>query len=70
MSDRSYLTTGEVAKLLDVTPQWVNRLANRGKIKSVRLGTNGWHRITAESVKAFASETNFELDWSLLGKQD
>jgi excisionase family DNA binding protein len=48
--EKKFLTTGEVAKMLGVTPLTVWRWCKEGKIKAIRTA-GGQYRIPAEEVK-------------------
>lgn len=52
MGDKKFLTTGEVARLLGVTPLTVWRWCKSGKMKAIRTA-GGQYRIPAEEVKKF-----------------
>ena len=41
----------EVARLLGVSPARVRELVASGELRSVRLGTQGWHRVPADEVE-------------------
>jgi excisionase family DNA binding protein len=52
---RLYLVS-EVAEMLRVSPKWVMHLVETGRLRSVRLGERGWHRIPAEDVERLIEE--------------
>jgi excisionase family DNA binding protein len=47
----SYLTTRQVAELLDITDRHVRRLVADGKLKAVRIGGTGRPRYQAKEVE-------------------
>ena len=61
---KEYLTTGETAKLLGVSKQWIGQLARDGIIKSHRLHDGGWHRIDRASLEEYVERYNIPVDWS------
>lgn len=63
---KSFLTTGEVAKLLGCSSYWVNILINRGELETHRIGNMGWHRVSVKDLQRYARKHEFKLDWSLL----
>jgi excisionase family DNA binding protein len=54
MIERKYLTPGEVAEILSVSPVTVRQWAQKGKIKS-RVTAGGHRRFLQEDVSQFAS---------------
>ena len=63
---KEHLTTGEVAKLLSCSKQWVSHLAREGTIKSYRLQDNGWHNIQRSSLEEYVATHNIPVDWSVV----
>lgn len=61
---KDYFTTADVARLLNVTPQWINRLVRKGRLHSVRVSERGWHRIAKKDIEKYAEEIGYPLDWS------
>lgn len=61
-----YLTVGQVAKLLDCSPYYVNALADAKELDAHRLQPRGWNRIKKDSVVRYAAKIGLELDWSRL----
>ncbi len=62
----TYLTTGQVAKLLNCSKQWVSHLAREGKIESYRLQGTGWHRISRKSLENYVTANRIPVDWYVL----
>ena len=60
--DREYLTTGEVAKILGCSKQWISHLAREGKIESYRLQGSGWHRIKVDSLKKYIQDNQIPVE--------
>ncbi len=50
---RNMLTTGEVARLLNVHPSTVRRWSNRGIIKAYRIGPRAERRYRRDDVAVF-----------------
>ena len=48
-------TISHVARLLGVHPTSVRDLIAEGRVRSVRFGPPGWHRIPAEEVERLIS---------------
>ncbi len=48
---QKYLTTSDVAEMLQVTPETVWNWIRAGKLRAIKIG-RGW-RITEEDLKAF-----------------
>jgi excisionase family DNA binding protein len=65
---RNYLTTGETAKLLGCSKQWVSQLARDGTIESYRLQASGWHRIDRASLEEYIEKYSIPVDWDVLNK--
>jgi len=62
MSDKKmWYTTGEVARLLGITKQWVSHLARTGKLESSRLQEGGWHRISRESLEKYIQDNKIPV---------
>ncbi len=60
-ADASYLTPGQVARILGVSPKTVNRWSNDGRIPcAVTLG--GHRRFRADVVQAVAASMGLEVD--------
>ena len=57
-----YLTTGEVAKILGCSKQWVSSLAREGKIESYRIQGSGWHRIKKSTLKQYVQDNNIPVE--------
>ena len=53
------LTTGEVARLLNVHPNTVRRWSNQGVIKAYRVGPRGDRRFLRDNIAAFFAERAF-----------
>jgi excisionase family DNA binding protein len=45
------LRASEVARVLGVRPGRVRELVTEGRLRSVRLGEQGWHRFRADDVE-------------------
>jgi excisionase family DNA binding protein len=54
------LTTGDVARFLNVHINTVRRLSNRGVIKTYRISSRGDRRFRPEDVIGFLSEQSDE----------
>lgn len=52
--EEQYLTTDEVAEMLRVTPQAVNKWCREGKLKAIRAGRR-W-RITRAALNEFTQQ--------------
>lgn len=65
-TDRSFLTSGEVAKILGCSSYWVNILINKGQLDTHRIGNTGWHRISVRSLERYADAHSISLNWDLL----
>lgn len=50
-TDPRLYRASEVARLLGISAERVRELVVSGELKSVRLGSNGWHRFRAEDVE-------------------
>lgn len=68
-SKKSFLTTGEVARVLGCSSFWITRLIATGVLESHRLGDKSWHRVPVSTVERYARDRNLSLDWSLLQQQ-
>lgn len=61
------LSTGDVAKLLEVSTEIVRDLVDKGVIASEpRLTARSRRRIRRAQLEAFAQDRGITLDWSLL----
>ena len=65
-TERSFLTSGEVATLLGCSSYWVNILIRKGQLDTHRIGNSGWHRISVKSLDEYANDHEITLNWSLL----
>lgn len=65
-TNKTYLTSGEAAKLFGCSSYWINILINKGQLDTHRIGNSGWHRISVKSLEKYAAEHDVDLDWSLL----
>lgn len=63
---KTFLTSGEVAKLLGCSSYWVNILITKGKLDTHRIGHSGWHRVSVASLETYAQDHNISLNWGLL----
>lgn len=63
---KAFLSSGEVARLLGCSTTWVNNLIYSKELSSYRIGSKGWHRITAVSLEMFAERNKVTLDWELI----
>ena len=54
------LTTGEVARLLNVHPNTVRRWSNQGVIKAYRVGPRSDRRFLRDNIAAFLAERAFQ----------
>lgn len=63
---KTFLSSGEVARLLGCSTTWVNSLINNDELSSYRIGGKGWHRITVSSLINFADRNKVTLDWDLI----
>lgn len=50
------LLVGDVARMLDCSPSYVYRLAQRGKLKSIRVGSRGVRIYPRTAVDRFIGE--------------
>ncbi|MBX3016147.1 MAG: helix-turn-helix domain-containing protein [Caldilineaceae bacterium] len=56
------LSTGEVARLLQVSRETVRKLCADGKLRTERMGDKrGWRRIYADSLLEYAQEQGIRL---------
>lgn len=53
------LTTGEVARLLNVYPNTVRRWSTQGILKAYRIGPRGERRFRRDDVASFFAERAF-----------
>lgn len=60
--NKDFYTTGEVAKILGISKQWVSTLAREGKLDSYRIQDGGWHRITKASLERYISENRIPVE--------
>lgn len=60
MDAQTIYTTGEVAKILDVSPRTVARLCDSGELKAQRLSPRSPRRITHEALQTYV--THYGLD--------
>lgn len=51
-----YLTVGEVAALLDVSPETVRNIERRGELTSIRTGANRVRLFARTDVQALATQ--------------
>jgi len=63
---KSFLTSGEVARLLGCSSAWIKQLIAKGVLDSHRIDGKGWHRVSARTLQKYAEEHEIVLDWSLL----
>lgn len=66
---KTFLTSGEVGRLLGCSSYWVNILINKGQLDTHRLDGSGWHRVSVSSLENYAAKHEFAIDWSLLAQQ-
>lgn len=66
---KTFLTSGEVARLLGCSSYWVNILINKGQLDTHRISESGWHRVSVSSVENYAAKRSLAIDWSLLAAQ-
>jgi excisionase family DNA binding protein len=52
-SGRRLLRAAEVAEMYGLSRDYVRLLVAEGKLKSVRIGSKGWHRFRVEDVERF-----------------
>lgn len=65
-TSKTFLTSGETARLLGCSSFWINRLIGNGKLATHRIGDTGWHRISVKSLEKYAQEHDIQLDWAVL----
>ncbi len=54
-------TVSECAELLGVHPCSVRELIRDGRIRSVRFGPHGWHRIPSEELERLLADPTLEV---------
>jgi excisionase family DNA binding protein len=59
-TEAQLLRMSEVAKVLGVSTFTVRNLVTSGRLRSVRIGDRGWHRIRAEDVEQLISTGRVE----------
>lgn len=64
--NKTFLTSGEVGKLLGFTSYWVNVLIAKGQLDTHRIGVKGWHRVSVAALEKYAAQRGIPLDWSLI----
>lgn len=65
-TSKTFLTSGEVGKLLGCSSYWVDCLIAKGELDTHRIGNRGWHRVSVRSLEEYAQRHKITLDWSLL----
>ncbi len=63
------VTTGEAARLLDVSDQTIRRYIADGTIPAVRLQDDAWYKIERTKLEEFARSRGITLDWTRLETQ-
>lgn len=63
---KTFLTTGQVARLIGVSSYWITILVKKGELDTHRIGGKGWHRVSVRSLIRYAERNDVKLDWSLL----
>jgi excisionase family DNA binding protein len=58
---RQFLTTGQIARLLDVAPRTVTKLFDRGHLKGWRIPGSNDRRITRQSFVAFCKDRGIDV---------
>ena len=61
MDAQTIYTTGEVAKILDVSPRTVARLCDNGEIKAQRLSPRSPRRITQQALQTYITQNGLDL---------
>lgn len=61
---KSFLTSGETAKILGCSSFWINVLIAKGELDTHRIGSTGWHRVSVSSLEKYAERHNLTIDWS------
>lgn len=61
------LSTGDAAKVLQVSRDTVRRLCSEQELDCDRLGgTRGWFRVHRDSLEQYADRHQIRLDWKAL----
>jgi excisionase family DNA binding protein len=61
------LSTGEAAKVLQVSRDTIRRLCESEQLQCDRLGgSRGWFRVHSDSLERYAEENNIRLNWKAL----
>ena len=63
------VTTGQAARLLDVSEQTIRRYIADGTIPAVRLQDDAWYRIERRELERWAQSRGIALDWAILDQQ-
>ena len=63
------VTTGQAARLLDVSEQTIRRYIADGTIPAVRLQDDAWYRIERRELERWAQSRGSALDWAILDQQ-
>ena len=61
MDAQTLYTTGDVAKILDVSPRTVARLCDNGEIKAQRLSPRSPRRITQQALQTYITQNGLDL---------
>lgn len=65
-TNKHFLTSSEVGKLLGCSSFWVNILITKGELDTHRIGDKGWHRVSVSSIEQYAERHRITLNWALL----
>jgi excisionase family DNA binding protein len=61
-----FLTTAQVAKLLNVSDETVRRWIVAGQLPGVRMTEDSWYRVSRSQLEEYAQKRGIPLNWSLL----
>ncbi len=63
------VTTGQAARLLDVSEQTIRRYIADGTIPAIRLQDDAWYRIERRELEKWAQGRGIVLDWQRIDQQ-